>query len=215
MKELLYKEFRLSASKLTYFFLFFSLMTFIPGYPILVGSFFICFGIFQSVQFGREDNDILFSVLLPVKKRDIVSGKYGFTVSVQMIAFALISVFTAIRMIFLNGAEVYTKNAMMNANLGYLGFVLLVFTLFNTVFLGGFFKTAYYFGKPFLFFGISAFLTITVGEIMHHIPALETIGANGCPVTHILILAVCAGIYAAGTLVSLNRSKKKFEKLDI
>ena len=32
-------------------------MAFIPAYPILVGAFFVCFGIFRFFQSGRENND--------------------------------------------------------------------------------------------------------------------------------------------------------------
>ena len=39
MKKLLYKEMRLSANPLSYWFITFSAMTMIPRYPILVGSF--------------------------------------------------------------------------------------------------------------------------------------------------------------------------------
>ena len=39
MKNLLIKEFRLSASALTYGFIAASLMTMLPGYPILMGAF--------------------------------------------------------------------------------------------------------------------------------------------------------------------------------
>ena len=54
MKNLLIKDLRLSASALTYGFLAASLMTMLPGYPILMGAFFICLGIFHSFQDGRE-----------------------------------------------------------------------------------------------------------------------------------------------------------------
>ena len=68
MKKLLIKEIRLAASPLSFLFLAFSVMALIPGYPILVGSFFVCFGIFHSFQATRETNDILYSVLLPLSK---------------------------------------------------------------------------------------------------------------------------------------------------
>ena len=54
MKKLLYKEMRLSANPLSYWFITFSAITMIPRYPILVGSFFICLGIFYTYsRFGN------------------------------------------------------------------------------------------------------------------------------------------------------------------
>ena len=71
MNKLLKKELRLTAAPITYFFLAFALMTLIPGYPILVGGFFITLGIFYTFQMARESNDILYTALLPCKKQDV------------------------------------------------------------------------------------------------------------------------------------------------
>ena len=72
MRNVLRKEMRLSASVLSYLFILFGLMFFLPGYPVLCGAFFVTLGIFQSFQTAREANDIVFSALLPIAKRDIV-----------------------------------------------------------------------------------------------------------------------------------------------
>ena len=61
MSNILRKEMRLSASVLSYLFISFGFMFFIPGYPILCGVFFVTLGIFQSFQNAREANDIIFS----------------------------------------------------------------------------------------------------------------------------------------------------------
>ena len=80
MNALLRKEMRLSASILSYLFIAFAFMALLPGYPILCSVFFITLGIFQSFQSAREANDIVFSALLPVAKRDEVKGKYIFSI---------------------------------------------------------------------------------------------------------------------------------------
>ena len=73
MTKLLNKEFRLCASPLSWIFLAAAGMTLLPGYPILMGAFFICLGIFQSFQNGREANDVLYTVLLPVQKAELIT----------------------------------------------------------------------------------------------------------------------------------------------
>ena len=78
MNAMLKKEMRLSASILSYLFIAFAFMTLLPGYPVLCGVFFITLGIFQSFQSAREANDIVFSALLPIAKRDVVKGKFLF-----------------------------------------------------------------------------------------------------------------------------------------
>ena len=56
------------------------------------------------------------------------------------------------RMILLKDISVYANNVMMSANLVFLAFVVLIFAAFNMLFIGGFFKTAYNIGKPFIKF---------------------------------------------------------------
>jgi len=69
MRNVLRKEMRLSASVLSYLFILFGLMFFLPGYPILCGTFFVSLGLFQSFQTAREANDFVFSALLPIAKK--------------------------------------------------------------------------------------------------------------------------------------------------
>ena len=142
MKKLLIKEIRLAASPLSFLFLAFSVMALIPGYPILVGSFFVCFGIFHSFQATRETNDILYSVLLPLSKSDTVKGKFAFSIMIQLAGFLLMGIFTLLRMTVLAHAEPYVNNVMMNANQLYLAFTLLLFLLFNLLLSADFLRPA-------------------------------------------------------------------------
>ena len=68
---------------------------------------------------------------------------------------------------------------MMNANLFALGMALLIFGLFNLIFIGGFFKTAYKFGKPFVTHIIVTFAVLAIAETLHHIPILKSLNAFG------------------------------------
>lgn len=100
----------------------------------------------------------------------------------------------------------------MNANPGYLGYLLLVFLLFNLLVLGGYWKTGYELGKPFVFFSIGAFLVIALGETLHHIPGLTHLNAPSGGVS-ILILGIA--LYVIGTLWSLKISQREFEQVDL
>lgn len=217
MKNLLIKDFRLSASALTYGFLAASLMTMLPGYPILMGAFFICLGIFHSFQDGRETNDILFTVLLPVPKSDAVRSKYAFTCTIQMLGFLLMAILTVLRMTLLGNAEVYRSNAMMNAGPLFLAFVLLVFSAFNFIFLRCFFKTAYRIGKPFLFFCIAAFVIVAVGESLHFFPGLSFLNVPSGEKIGLQIVILCISIlvYFLTTWLSCISSIRSFEQLDL
>lgn len=212
MRLLVKKEFSFTALPLCYLFLGFSLLTLVPGYPIAVGSFFLCLGLFQSLLSRREQGDLSYTLLLPVSKREIVKANYLFTVLLQLAYLLLCALLTALRVLCFSGAPVYLQNPMMNANPGYLGYLLLVFLLFNLLVLGGYWKTGYELGKPFVFFSICAFLVITLGETLHHLPGLTHLNA---PTGGVSILALGIVLYPIGTWLGLSASQRKFEQVDL
>ena len=208
---------RLSASILSYLFTAFGFMTLLPGYPILCGVFFITLGIFQSFQNAREANDIVFSALLPVAKHDVVKGKYQFTVLIELCGVFIMTILTILRMTVFSESELYRNNALMNANPFFLGMALLMFGMFNMIFVGGFFKTAYRFSKPFVTYIIVCFLLIGAAEALHHFPGLEALNAFGFD--HIglqLSLMLCGAVmYVLLTVLSYNKACDDFEKIDL
>ena len=84
MSKLLYKEFRLCMQPLVLIFFLFVLMLLIPSYPYTIMGFFICNGLFYSFTQSIADNDTLFTLLLPVSKKDAVRGKLWFMLLVQL-----------------------------------------------------------------------------------------------------------------------------------
>ena len=217
MRNIMLKEMRLSASPLAFFFIAFGLMFFIPGYPILCGVFFVTLGLFQSFQAAREANDIVFSALLPIAKNDVVKGKYLFVCFIEACAMLLMIIATIIRMTVLSDAPVYRENALMTANLFALGMAFFIFGLFNLIFVGGFFKTAYKQGRPFITYIIIAFLTITVAEALHHFSGLEALNAFGTEHLGLQTAALAAGFLAFVLLTGLsyNKACKDFEQINL
>ena len=215
MKNLLNKEIRLFSSILSYLFIAFAFMTLIPGYPILLGGFFVCLGIFQSFQSIRETSDILYTVLLPVDKADAVKAKYIFVCFIEIIAWVIMAALTVLRMTALKDTGPYASNPLMNANLVYLGLAAVMFALFNTVFLGGFFRTGYKFGKPFVLYIVCAMLLVGLGEALHHVPGLGWLDKTDPSPGHWAVLCAGLAVYAAATLLSCRVSERRFEKIDL
>ena len=216
MKKLFYKEMKLSANPLTYWFIAFSAMTMIPSYPILVGSFFICLGIFHTYQQIREYDDVTYTVMLPVKKQDIVTAKYLFVLFIELTAFILCTLLTIIRMKILGTAVPYATNQLMNANMAYLGYTMIVFAVFNSIFLAGFFKTTYKIGKPFFIFCVVSFIIIIMGEILHHIPDLESLNnPSNLSMPQVVIFAISIVVFMLCTWLSYQKAVKDFEGIDL
>ena len=217
MKNLLTKEMRLAASPLSFIFTAAAALAFVPGYPILLAPFFICLGIFYSFQNARESNDVIYSMLLPTAKSDYVRSKYGFTLVIECVSFVLIAAVTVLRMTLLADSEVYAANPLMNATPVYLGLVLLMFAAFNVFFLGGFFKTAWKIGVPFVVFCAVGALIIFAGEGLWHFPGLEYLHSQRIEKAALQfgVLAICALVFAAASAVSKKISVRRFEKIDI
>lgn len=216
MKNLLIKDLRLAVSPLSWVFLAAGLLTLVPGYPILLGAFFVSLGLFQTFQNARETNDVLYTALLPVKKADVVTARYVLVCFFQLLAFALMAILTAVRMTALAGAAVYRQNALMNASPLFLGFALLIFAAFNALFVGGFFRSAYRLGIPFLRFGIAASVLVFLGELLHHLPGLAFLN-DTAPSHPVRLAALAAGVlvYAAATVLSCRASIRRFERIDL
>ena len=217
MSALLRKELRLGALLLTYLFIGFGLMTLIPGYPILCGVFFITLGIFQSFESAREANDIVYSALLPVAKSDVVKGKFLFAAFIELAGFVLMLILTLLRMILLADAPVYRQNALMNANPFFLGMVLVIFGLFNLIFVGGYFRTGYKLGKPFVIYIAVAFLAVGTGEALHHVPGLEALNAFGFEHIGLQLSLLLSGavLYALMTFFAYRKACRDFERIDL
>ncbi|MBR6114345.1 MAG: ABC-2 transporter permease [Oscillospiraceae bacterium] len=217
MRDLLRKEIKLSSSPLSFFFILFGSMFLLPGYPILCGVFFVTLGIFQSFQTAREANDLVFSALLPIAKRDVVKGKYLFVCFIEGCALLLMAAAVLLRMTVFLDSPVYRSNALMNANGFALGAAFFIFGLFNRIFVAGFFKTAYKFARPFLTYIITAFLTVCAAEALHHFPALGALNAFGTEQLGLQLGLLGAGIisYVLMTALSCAKACRRFERIDL
>ena len=93
MKALIYKELKLAMHPICYVFIcLFPLMILVPSYPLGIGFIYIlsCYPIlFLGANKGQQSNDLLYSTLLPVRKKDIVLARI-FTVIFMQVAFILI-----------------------------------------------------------------------------------------------------------------------------
>ena len=217
MRNLLLKEIKLSSSIIVYLFMLFGLLFFVPGYPILCGVFFSTLGIFKSFEYAREANDIVFSSVLPVSRKDIVKGRYCFVCLIELGTLLLMSVITLLRMTLFVDSPAYRNNFMMNANMFAIGAAFVIFALFNIIFVRGFFKTAYKTGKPFIIYMIIAFIFVCIFETLHHIPGLSLLNSFGFEnmTSQILLLITGIVIWILMTLVSYKKACNLFNKIDI
>ena len=95
MKALLYKELKLALHPICIVFvLLFPLLTLVPSYPLAIGFVYVlsCYPIlFLGANKGQQSNDLLFSTLLPVRKKDIVLARIFTVLLLQFTFMAIMS----------------------------------------------------------------------------------------------------------------------------
>lgn len=93
MKALVYKEMKLAMHPICYVFIAaFPFMILIPSYPLAIGFIYVltCYPIlFLGANKGQQSNDLLYSTLLPVRKKDIVMARI-ITCAIMQFAFIAI-----------------------------------------------------------------------------------------------------------------------------
>lgn len=215
MKNLLFKEFKLNFSPFYILFILLPAMVLIPNYPYLVGFIYIPISFIHIFNGGRENSEMYYTCLLPVKKTDIVKSKFIF-----VIIYELMSVIVAIPFLFLNGVIGFHNEAGCQANWALLGIVFFMYGIFNLIFLSMFFKTCVKTGIPFLTASITAILLAEILDVlMIAIPFLKDninvsiISGNVSGQLAVLLIGII--IFISANLLAYSISKKEIGKVEL
>ncbi|MDD5368812.1 MAG: ABC-2 transporter permease [Anaerolineaceae bacterium] len=215
MKNLLYKEFKLSVHTTCYIFLLTAAMLLIPNYPYYVAFFYQTLGIFFIFLSGNATNDIFFTTLLPIRKKDAVKARFE-----TVILLELLQIIVAVPFIILRNMILPAENlAGMEANIALIGLVFIMFGIFNSVFLPMFYKSAYQTGIPYLISCAAMAIFLVIAEVVIQLnpawkEALDTTNMAYFPQQFVVFL-VGILVFALFTAIAYAKSAKEFEKLDL
>ena len=232
--NLLKKEIKLGNNFQTVIWLICCLgMYFIPNYPSYIGSFYITICIMLTFAMNQSSHDLLYTILLPVRKIDTVKARFLYCALIEILA-VLFGVIAALVKYF---AAFPSNKAGINLTPAFFGFMLCVFALFNFIFLGNVYKNplkpglrylcagvAYFLGMAFFEFPVWVYSAcrgkLESGEIAE-LPKLAPLGktltepgAKDLPI-HLAILGSGIVIYALVWLLTFKRAAKQFEKYDM
>lgn len=213
ISNLLYKELRLAAHPNLYIFTLLGALVIVPAYPYGMVFLFGCLAPYLTFLYGRETNDIYYTALLPVKKRDTVKSKCLLMVLAQMTQLLISLPFAVLRVHVLpNG-----NPAGIEANVAYYGFGLMIYAVFNVILLTQFFKTAYKVDMAFLLAIIPAAIAVIIMEVLVHFPGFEWLDSviPNMMLRQLPILVVGAAVYVIGMLIAYLISAKRFEQVDL
>ena len=215
MAKLLKKEFRLFTHPTSWMFLAFGAMVLIPGYPMYVPLFWVTLGLFYACLSARENNDLYYTLLLPVRKRDAVRARGLYFALMELLQLLVCAVFAVLR----TALKIGPNSAGMDANLAFFGLGLILMGLFNVLFLPRLYKNPAAVGKPFLIVTLLVFAYIVAAEVCCFVvpffrdvldtPDPQHLGAK------LTVLIAGAALFAALTALGTRRAEKLFEKVDL
>lgn len=217
MKNLINKELRLSINK---FFLLLpfllGLLFFIPGWIyILVFMYFFWISVPQIFGAYQSQRDYDFMSMLPVSKKEIVRSKI---LSIYFIE--LLHIVFAIIFVIIHNKIYGSWNLFMDTNVAFFGVGILMFGVFNIIFLPAYFKTAYFFGKPLLAASAATFIYAFVFEFAA-VMALsypERFGwisklLEGTLQTQLIVLFAGIVLCAILSILAIKVSQKNYESI--
>ncbi len=215
MKNLIRKELLLSMHPTAPMFLILSVMLVIPNYPYYVVFFYTGLAVFFTCLSGRENNDVFYTLTLPVSKRYIVKARFVLTVLLQLGQMLAAVPFAIIR----QNMPLPGNQVGMDANIALFGLAFVMYGVFNYIFFGVYYKDVNKVGTGFVWSSAAVFVYISIAETCSHvIPFVRDYLDTKDPqyLTYKLtVLAMGVILYAFLTYVVYRKSVKSFEALDL
>ena len=214
MKTLLYKQLRLACHPMTPVFCLSGIMLLIPNYPYSVAFFYVTLGLFFTFLNMREQKDIYYSALLPLRKRDTVRAAVAFTVLVELLSVVITALFCLLSAKLQPGKD----NAVgMDANLMLLGAGFVLYGVFNLVFFVCLYRSGYKVGAAYLKANLALWPMMLLAETLPHFPSLVWLNRvdTQANLRQIPILLVGVAVFAVLTILADRRSARLYERVDL
>ena len=214
MKTLLYKQLRLACHPMTPVFCLSGIMLLIPNYPYSVAFFYVTLGLFFTFLNMREQKDIYYSALLPLRKRDTVRAAVAFTVLVELLSVVITALFCLLSAKLQSGKD----NAVgMDANLMLLGAGFVLYGVFNLVFFVCLYRSGYKVGAAFLKANLALWPMMLLAEALPHFPSLMWLNRvdTQANLRQIPILLFGVAVFAVLTILAYRRSARLYERVDL
>jgi len=217
MYNLLMKELKLGVSPFFYALPFLTgALMLIPSWLYFLVILYFCF-ITVPNMFGvfKSQNDLMFTMMLPVTKNNIVKAKIGVVVILELLHIVLAIIYGMISTLLYPNLTYF----FFEPTLGFWGLCFVMLAIFNIIFFSMYYKTAYKYGAAsfasitaaMLFAGGSEWLGIQNSVVFD---LFKGSGAENIPL-QISILIAGIALFATFTIIAYNISIKQFKKVEI
>lgn len=147
MKNLLFKELRLSVPPQTWVYIALVACVLIPSWPPIIGFFYVTLSVMIIFPIAHANRDALFTALLPVRKEDAVKGKVVLISFLELASFVVAIPLLLVREFLINPALMNDPEAAemlvgAEANFALIGAALFMYGTFNLIFFPWYYKKA-------------------------------------------------------------------------
>ena len=215
MNKLLKKELSLCLHPAAVMMLALSALMLVPNYPYAVTFFYMTLGLFFICLGGRENNDVIYSLTLPVAKRDVVTARVALAVLLELLLLLLCVGFIRLHAVILPDPNA----AGMDANLALIGEGFLFFGLYHLVFFPSYYRDVNKVGLSFVKGCVFAAVFVIADIVLcYTVPlfrdVLDTLDSRHLG-AKLVFLGASVLLYLLTTLLSLRISQRRFEAQDI
>ncbi len=212
MKNMIYKELRLTLHPLFYVALLFGALLLIPQWPYFIALMYFFFIVVPNIfSTAKAQNDLDFSASLPVRRGDIVKARIMSIVILELLQIIVAAVFAAI-----NVAIYPMGNFLMEPNAAFIGFALMMYGIHNVILFPMFYKTAYKIAVPTIAaITVSVLFACAAETAVQIIPAARVLDGRLSTWAHFAVLICGIVIFALLNLLAAKISVKRFEKVNI
>lgn len=217
MYNLLMKEIRLGVSPFFYVLPFLTgALMLIPGWLYFLVILYFCFITIPNMFGGyKSQNDLMFTSMLPVTKKDMVKAKISFIVILELLHVVVAAIFGMISVRLYPNLTYH----FFAPSLGFWGLCLVMLAIFNIIFIPMYYKTAYKYGAAsiasitaaIIFAGAMEWLGIDNSFVFD---LFKGTGAENLAI-QLSILLMGIVIFAIFTIIAYHIAIKRFEKVEI
>ena len=213
--KMLMKEWKLCMHPTGYIMLLCAALLLVPGYPYGVSCFYMGLAVYFICLTARENHDASYTLTLPVSRRDAVRARILFCSVLEVIDLLLIALFILIKQLIGN----VPNPAGLDAGVALIGEGMILFAIFNMIFFPVYYRDINKPGKAFLPAAAAMFLWIILEVVgTYAVPFLRDVLDKPDPrymSDKLLFTLGGLALFLGGTALSIQRSVKKFEELDL
>lgn len=188
----------------------------LPGWIYFLVLLYFCWITIPNMFGGfKAQNDLMFTAMMPVTKKDIVKARVSVIVIMEGLHLAIAMLFGLLTVRLYPDLTYY----FFEPTLGFWGLCFVMFAIFNIIFIPMYYKTAYKFGAA-AFASIAAAMLFAGGAQwagIQNASLFELFNGAGADDTalHLSILIAGVLIFAAFTMIAYRIALARFLKVEI